>query len=188
MSALRADLRRYLGKQQRLTFATALRALKDNYGMQALACYRLGRWLIRASRRPYLWVLLPVGWPLYFVLSRYVRYAFGIRLHLSAHIGPGMYIGHFGGIIVSRCRMGENCSIAQSTRIAADISGRGPLLGDRVWVGAHARIIGPYEIGSRSTVSAAAVVQRDIPENALCMGNPARVVMRNYDNSAILGM
>lgn len=188
MSAFLADLRRHLGKDQTLTFARGLRILASEYGVQALACYRLGRWLMRSIQRPYLWPVLPVGWPLYWLLSRYVRYAFGISLHLTAEIGPGLYIGHFGGIHVSRCRMGENCSIAQSTHIAADAAGCGPRLGDRVWVGALAQIIGPHQIGSRSTVSAAAVVQRDIPENALCMGNPARVVLRTYDNTEILGV
>lgn len=187
MSAFLADLRRHLGKDQTLTFRKALRIMASEYGVQALACYRLGRWLIRSAQRPYLWPVLPLGWPVYWLLSRYVRYGFGISLHLTAEIGPGLYIGHFGGILVSRCRLGENCSIAQSTHIAPDAAGSGPILGDRVWVGALAQIIGPHQIGNRSTVSAAAVVQRDIPENALCMGNPARVVLRTYDNTEILG-
>ena len=52
--------------------------------------------------------------------------------------------------------------------------------------GAHAQIIGPHHIGSDATIGAATVIQGDIPEGVLCLGNPARVVIRNYDNRRIL--
>jgi serine O-acetyltransferase len=63
-----------------------------------------------------------------------------------------------------------------------------PIVADRVWIGAQAKIIGPMRIGAGSTVSAGAVVRRDIPERTLYMGNPGRIVMRDYDNSSILGL
>ena len=95
------------------------RLLASSYGLQALLAYRLGRWLLRAGHKYYLWPLLPFGWPLYYLLSRYVRLAFDIRLELSADIGPGFYIGHFGAIRVRRCRIGANCSIGRLTDITA---------------------------------------------------------------------
>jgi serine O-acetyltransferase len=181
------DIRRCSGK---LSLKGAVHAFFDNYGLQALLGYRLGRWLLRTRARPWLWPVWPVGWPLYFLISRYVRVAFDIRLELSADIGPGFYIGHFGGIVLRRCQIGTHCSISQSVQIApeAHSNSQGPRLGDRVWVGAHAKIIGTHQIGTGSTVSAGSVVKRDIPERTLCMGNPARVVMRDYDNSVILGV
>ena len=66
--------------------------------------------------------------------------------------------------------------------------GRGPVIGDRVWIGAHAQIIGPYRVGSDATVGAATVVQSDIPDGVLCLGNPSRLVKRNYDNRPMLGL
>lgn len=164
------------------------RLFANSYGLQALLVYRLGRWLLRARGRCYLWPLLPVCWPIYYLLSRCVWVAYDIRLELSADIGPGFYIGHFGAIRVRRCRIGANCSIAHLTHISAAAEGRGPVIGDRVWIGAHARIIGPHRIGSDATVGAGTVIQRDIPERVLCLGNPARLVMRNYDNRRILGL
>jgi len=158
------------------------------YGLQALLAYRLGRWLLHARRKWHLWPLLPVCWPLYFLLSRYARVVFDIRLDLSADIGPGFYIGHFGGISVTRCAIGANCSVGPLTQIAAGLKGQGPTIGDRVWIGAHANIVGPYRIGSGATVAAGAVLRHDIPEGALCIGNPARVVVRNYDNRMILAL
>jgi serine O-acetyltransferase len=164
------------------------RLLADNYGLQALLAYRLGRWLLRHRGVVYCWPLLPFGWPLYFILSRYVRGAFDIHLELSADIGAGFYIGHFGAIHVRHCRIGCNCSIGRLTDIAPANGTDGPVIGDRVWIGAHAQIVGPYRVGSDTTISAAAVVKRDIPDKSLCMGNPARVVIRHYDNRSILGL
>jgi len=157
-----------------------------NYGLQALFAYRLGRWLLRAPAKCYLWPLLPVGWPIYYVLSRCVQVAYDIRLELSADIGPGLYIGHFGAMRLRRCRIGANCSISHLTYISAEADGRGPVVGDRVWIGAHAQIIGPYRIGSNATVGAGTILQGDVPEGMLCLGNPARLVIRSYDNRRIL--
>ena len=161
-------------------------AVLHDYGLQALMGYRLGRFLIRSRWRVYLWPMLPPGWVVYFLWSRYVRLVCDIRLHLSADIGPGLRIWHFGGVLLDNCKLGRNCVISQQTQIHAGGNACGPVVGDRVWVGANAKIIGPYTVGAGSTVSAAATVTRDIPEDTLCMGNPARVVLRGYDNSAIL--
>jgi serine O-acetyltransferase len=162
------------------------RLFADNYGLQALLAYRLGRWLRRAGQKYHVWPLLQVCWPIYYLLSRFARVAYDIRLELSADIGPGFYIGHFGAIRVSRCRIGANCSISHSTSITAAADGKGPIIGDRVWIGAHAQIIGPHRIGSDATVGAGTVIQGDVPEGVLCLGNPARLVRRNYDNRRIL--
>jgi serine O-acetyltransferase len=179
------DIHRYVGIKRQLTFRKAVRAVFHDYGLQALFGYRLGRFLIRSRWKVYLWPLQPPGWVLYFLVSRFVRVFYDIRLHLNADIGPGLFIAHFGGMLVDRCKLGKHCTISQSTRIHPGEAASGPVLGDRVWVGAHAQIIGMHTIGSGSTVSAAATVTRNIPENMLCMGNPARVVMQ-YDNTVIL--
>jgi serine O-acetyltransferase len=162
--------------------------LAYSYGLQALFAYRFGRWLLRAGRRYYLWPVLPVCWPIYYVLSRCVWVAYDIRLELSADIGPGFYIGHFGGIRVRRCRIGANCSIGHLTTISAAADGPGPVIGDRVWIGAHSQIVGEHRIGSGATVGAATVIKGDIADGVLCLGNPMRRVRRNYDNLRILGL
>jgi serine O-acetyltransferase len=160
--------------------------LLDNRGLQALLAYRLGRYLLHGRHRYYAWLLWPIGWPVYYLLSRYVRAAFDIRLELSADIGPGLYIGHFGAIRVRRCRIGEYCSIGRLTDIGPAGDGPGPVIGDRVWMGLHVHIVGNYRVGSGATVSAGTVVRRDIPAGSLVLGNPARLVWRNYDNRRFL--
>jgi serine O-acetyltransferase len=184
--AFLADIRRYADS------AAAKRTLRQlfvqNYGLHALLAYRLGRWLMRSHRKWYCWPLLPCGWPLYYLLSRYARLAFDIRLELSAEIGPGFYIGHFGGVRVRRCRIGANCSLGHLTAIGPAAQGASPVIGERVWIGGHVQILGELRIGGGATVSAGTVLMRDVPDRALCMGNPGRIVMRNYDNRSILGL
>lgn len=187
IDAFLADLQRYSGHSHTLTCALAVKLSMGYHGLQALLGYRLGRALLLARDWRF-WLLLPFGWLLYFLISRYVRIAFDIRLDLSADIGPGLYIGHFGNIRVANCTLGTHCSIAQSVHIRPAATGAGPIVGDRVWIGAHAQIIGPHRIGTGSTISAGAVIQKDVPEHSLSLGNPARVILRNYDNRSILGI
>lgn len=180
------DLHRYTAAP--MTPRKLLNVVARYYGAQATLVFRFGKALARATRD---WRVAPIalaGWPIYLLLRAYVRYALGIRLDLSAEIGPGLYIGHFGNIHLTRCKLGCNCSIAQSTQIMPAADGAGPMIGDRVWIGAHARIIGAYSIGSGSTLSAGAVIRRDIPAGALCLGDPARIVARQYDNRSMLGL
>jgi serine O-acetyltransferase len=185
-AALLADIRRHAAIDAAGRSIPQLFA--HNYGLQALLAYRLGRWLQGSGRTYHWWLLLPPGWLVYFLLSRYVRLAFAIHLELSADIGPGLYIGHFGEIRVRSCRIGSLCSLGRLTHIGPSPGSHGPVIGERVWIGAHVQIVGAYRIGADATVSAGAVVLRDIPEGALCMGNPARIVMRTYDNRSMLGL
>ena len=168
------------------TILQAARLTVGNHGLQALLGYRLGRHLLQLQQQRRGYIARLFGWPLYYLIRGYVSSALAIRLNLSADIGPGLYIGHFGNVLVDHCTLGAHCSIAQSTHLKTDEHGAGPTIGNRVWIGAHAVIAGNYQIGDGSTVSAGAKVKRDIPAGALCMGNPARVVMMDYDNSDIL--
>ena len=178
------DVRRFAPLDPELGLAGALRLVRQHFGLQALLAYRLGRWLLESRASWWIW---PIGWPAYFLASRFVRAAFDIRLHLSAKIGPGLYIGHFGGIELEHCRLGEGCSIAQSVRIGSREHSLGPVVERRVWIGAHATVTGPVRIGAGSTISAGSVVTRDVPPGALCMGRPARIARHGYDNRSLLG-
>lgn len=157
-----------------------------NQGLQAVWVYRFGRTLQSGWRAWWLWPLLLPAWILYFILAVFVRLGYGIKLYLSAEIGSGLYIGHFGGIEVQNCRIGSNCSISQQTSIGERGVAPGPQIGDNVWIGAHSNIAGPLSIGSGATISAGSRVVRDVPAGALVMGNPARLIVQAYDNRRIL--
>lgn len=188
---LREDQRRYHHAAGELRPAAAVRAIWSQPGFQAVVAYRLGRWLRGLHRRPSAWILLvasPVLWVLFWLSEAWVRAAYDIRLEQSAEVGAGLYVGHFGGIRVAGCRLGRHCAIQQEVRIhpADGAATGGPEIGDFVWIGAHASIVGPHKVAARSTVGAGSVVVGDVGERCLVLGNPARVARWDYDNSSFL--
>lgn len=164
----------------------AFHTLVNSYGLQALLVYRLGRWLREARRHSGRWLFAPLLWPTYWLLSAFVRKAYDIRLETSADLGPGLLIHHFAGIRLRACRLGTNCVIHHEVQLEPAVDGQdGPQLGDRVWVGPHARILGQIRVGGGATVGAGAVVGKDVAANTLVLGNPASVARSGYDNSAL---
>lgn len=113
------------------------------------------------------------------MLSR-CMYRFGISVPFTAEIGSGFYIGHFGGIVVSPyCRIGKNCNLSQGVTIGeGERKGkRGcPVLGDNVFVGPGAMIFGSVSVGNKVVIGANSVVVKDLPDNAVAVGVPARII------------
>lgn len=105
---------------------------------------------------------------------------YGINIPHTTQIGPGFYIGHFGGIVVNGdVIIGKNFSLGHGVTIGQKNRGKykgSPTIGDSVFVGAGACIIGSVTIGSNVVVGAGAVVVKDVYDNEVVVGNPARVV------------
>jgi serine O-acetyltransferase len=105
---------------------------------------------------------------------------FGISLPPEVMIGPGFYIGHYGGIVVHpEVVIGECCNMSHDVTIG--LASRGehfgcPTLGDRVYIGPGAKLFGKIVIGSHAAIGANAVVTRSVPEGAVAVGIPARVI------------
>ncbi len=184
---VKADLVRWVAEDASVMEKS--RVFRKCCGFRALAVYRFGRWInaspTRLPLRPVRWVFSG----LYVFAAWAAEKAWGIRIDPSASIGKGLRILHFGGIVIERCRLGENCSVHQLVHIGASpgqSSQSGPSIGDNVWIGPHARIIGPVVLGNNVTVSAGSVVKRDVADGCLVVGAPARVVRKNYDNTELL--
>jgi len=109
-----------------------------------------------------------------------LRIKYGIHIFSSTKIGSGFLIGHMGGIVVnSEAVIGMNCTILHDVTIGvSDIVGEqaAPVIGDNVYLGSGARIIGPVKVGDNVVVGANCVVVKDVPENAVVIGVPARIV------------
>jgi len=105
---------------------------------------------------------------------------FGISLPIETEVGPGFYIGHYGGIVINgRAIIGKNCNLSQGVTIGQTNRGSRegvPRIGNGVYVGPGAKIIGGISIGNAAAIGANAVVTRDIPENGVAVGIPARVI------------
>jgi serine O-acetyltransferase len=160
-------------------------AVFRNQGLQAVLVYRFGRQLLRAKRRPWWWPLLILGAPVYLLAAAVIRGCYGIHLAMSAQIGPGFSVQHFGGVEVANCRLGEDCTVGQQTKVGSRTTAEGPEVGDGVWIGGHAKVLGPVRVGDGATIAPGARVMKTIPARALVVGDPGRVVFRGYDNTQI---
>lgn len=137
--------------------------------------------LLRACR--YFRTVFFLRWGVYhltkFWFSR-LSLVLGVYMDPVTEIGPGLYIGHACGIIVNkRCRLGANCSISAHVtlgRKSREPNEGCPSLGDRVYLGPGAVIIGAIHVGDDAAVGANAVVTKDVPAHGVATGIPARVI------------
>jgi serine O-acetyltransferase len=149
-------------------------------GMQAVAVYRLGFWALGLA--PAFRFLVD---PVYWVLSMLVKILWGIEISRRATIGPGLYIGHFGGITIGKdAVLGANCSLSQQVTIGA--AGRGerrgaPVIGDDCYLAPGARVFGRIRVGNNVKIGANAVVHADIPDNAV-VASPGFEIISYYGN------
>ena len=114
-----------------------------------------------------------------FILRHY-QYKFGILIPSQTRIGSGFYISHFGGIVVSaHTVIGKNVSISPQVVIGRTTRGErqgNAVIGDNVYIGPGAKIIGKVKIGNNVAIGANCVVTKDVPDNAVVVGIPAEVI------------
>ena len=174
-SPLRADFRRYLVTMQAIHGPWRARiAAATEFGFLAIAVYRLGRWSRTIRPR---WLSLPVK-VLYRILEFFIQVLFGISISTDCEIGPGFFIGHFGGIHL-HCKLGTHCSIGQGVTIGARGAGRSgqdPVVGDRVYVGAGAMVIGGVQVGDDAIIGANTTVVADVPAGCRVVSAAVRIL------------
>jgi serine O-acetyltransferase len=125
-------------------------------------------------------------YPLARLMWKHYMYKLGIAIDPSTEIGGGFYIGHFGGIVVhEKCRIGKNCNIHQGVTLGVANRGRNkgcPSIGDNVYIGPGAKIFGNVRIGHNAAIGANAVVTKDVPDDAVVVGIPGKVI--SHEGSA----
>jgi serine O-acetyltransferase len=105
----------------------------------------------------------------------------GADIAWSARIGPGLVLWHPTGVVIGpRVVVGRDARVQQGITLGAARSRTGkdgdPVLGDGVYVGAGARVLGPVRVGDRARIGANAVVLTDVPDDASAVGVPARII------------
>jgi serine O-acetyltransferase len=116
------------------------------------------------------------------LINYFNRIIFGVWIPCSAKIGKKFILGYGGlGVVIhNRVVIGNNCHIDQQVTIGGTSKkDKVPILGNNVYVGAGAKIIGPIKIGDNVVVGANAVVTKDIPSGSLVVGIPAKIIKSN---------
>lgn len=182
---IRADLNRHLccdGRESNSLLWTAF-IVVFAYGFQASTVYRYGHFIDKQLRQGIFRSLYPLTNVLYSVCKWLTEKMYDIKIDRRAVIAEGLYIGHFGGIKIGRCCIGKNCNVHQLVQIGDEC-----ILGDNVWIGAHAVLQGGIAIADYATIMVGARVTSDVCSRCLSSGNPARIINKNYDNNGLLGL
>jgi serine O-acetyltransferase len=120
----------------------------------------------------------------YKLLKFFSEMLLGMELPCEAVIGRRFVIEHIGGIVVSGDAIfGDDCIIRNGVTVGLRNRGvRGsPCIGDRVDIGAGAKLLGPIHIGNDCAIGANAVVLCDVPPNSIAVGIPARILPRRSE-------
>lgn len=181
---IRSDLKRYWKEYPSevplwaRVFYTSLR-----WEIHAILIYRFGRW-VKGWRVPNVFGLrFLVGncrtlfLCVHYALSKFSEALSGIRLSVEADIGPGLWIPHSGNTGVQPFALiGRNFTIFQGASVAAGFEPGMTVIGDNVYLGTGAKIVGPVRIANNVVIGANAVVTSDLPDDCVAVGVPAKVI------------
>ncbi|MGN0395593.1 MAG: serine O-acetyltransferase [Coprococcus sp.] len=107
---------------------------------------------------------------------------YGVDIGAKAKIGPGFIVRHVGGIAInSNAIIGKDVEILQGVTIGYERRGKrqgNPTIGDRVWIGSNAIVVGNIKIGNNVLIAPGAFVNFDVPDNSIVIGNPGKIVSR----------
>ncbi|MEO9181662.1 MAG: serine O-acetyltransferase [Acidimicrobiales bacterium] len=113
-------------------------------------------------------------------LSAVLRVLTGVDIHPAATIGEGLFIDHAIGVVIGETAIvGADVTMYQGATLGGRLLASGqrhPTVGDRVMIGAGAKILGPVVIGSDTRIGANAVVVRDVAANSVIVGVPGRLL------------
>lgn len=164
------DVRRWIVPGQvadisAVTWKTTLALLLRHMQLRAILLFRLACWCHQKRIR-----ILPT------LLLRTISLFYGLEIAITQEIGGGLYIAHTYGVVIMPERIGRNCSIISNVTVGMRNKWAFPIIGDDVFIGAGARVLGGIHIGDRVKIGANAVVIEDVPDNVTVVGVPARVI------------
>ena len=142
-------------------------------GTMAMILYRLMQWSHRYRLVP-----------LEMIFNKLNAVCCNCVIGRGAEFGPGFVLIHSMGVVINgRVRGGSNLHLYHQVTLGADRQGA-PVIGDNVFIGAGARVIGPMTIGDGARIGANAVVVHDIPPYVTAVGIPAEIVRRRSPEDA----
>jgi serine O-acetyltransferase len=122
--------------------------------------------------------------PLAFVIRSIGLVWSGAEIHPDAQLAPGLALAHSSGVVIGAhvktgvdFRIYPGAVLGEPGRGSANAAGF-PVFGDHVTIGAHAVVLGSIRVGDGSVIGANSVVIRDVPDNVVVAGSPAKIVRR----------
>lgn len=152
-----------VGNTDELTVRKILRMLYLYQSLRATTWFRIASFLKTIGVR---------GVP--GVIQRRLLRLYGLEIPIGTIIGGGLYIGHPVGVTITCERLGSNATIVALNTIGRRVGARWPRIGDRVYLGAGAKVLGDLDLGDDVLVGANAVVVKDVPSNTTVLGVPAK--------------
>ncbi len=119
---------------------------------------------------------------LWHILFTRYQYRYGFQIPFNTEIGEGMYISHFGTLVIhEKAKIGRNFTVTYGITIGQTNRGRlkgCPTIGDNVWLGTGVVIVGNVNIGSNVLIAPNSFVNFDVPDHSMVIGNPGRIIKR----------
>ncbi|MCQ4362151.1 MULTISPECIES: serine O-acetyltransferase [Mycobacterium] len=169
LDAIRRDIR--VARERDPAEPTTLEVIFAYPGVHAVWGHRISHWLWQRGRR-----LLAR------TLAEFTRILTGVEIHPGATLGPGLFIDHATGVVIGEtAEVGEDVTIFHGVTLGGTGRDRGkrhPTIGDRVTIGAGAKVLGAIKIGDDSRIGANSVVVKEVPASAVVVGVPGQVVSR----------
>jgi serine O-acetyltransferase len=170
LAAIRQDIR--AATERDPARPTALQVIFAYPGVHALWGHRISHWLwtrgARVAAR---------------VVGELTRIFTGVEIHPGAVLGNRLFIDHATGVVIGEtAEVGDDVTIYHGVTlggISTDPGKRHPTIGDRVIIGAGAKILGPIKIGDDSRIGANAVVVKEVPSSSVVVGVPGQIVSRS---------
>ena len=172
LQRFRMDAARWVRPQEvagldEVTWPVILKLLYRHLPLRAMAWLRFGSRMRQAG------VPIVPGW-----VQRHLLTRFGLEMSPGANIGGGFYVAHPVSCVFFAERIGENVTVISAVTFGMRNEARWPTIGDRVFIGAGARVLGGITLGDGCLVGANAVVVDDVAPGATVVGIPARPVPR----------
>ncbi|KMQ72119.1 serine acetyltransferase [Chryseobacterium koreense] len=118
------------------------------------------------------------------LILRHHQIKYGFQIYPETEIGEGFYLGHWGMVVINpKTKIGKNCNIAQGVTIAQANRGKNegvPEIGDEVWIGPNAVIVGKIKIGDNVLIGPNSYVNFDVPSNSVVIGNPGQISANQF--------
>lgn len=119
------------------------------------------------------------------IIIKRMSYKYGYQITYSTKFGKGLYLGHFGHVVVNGdAVLGDNINLSPGVTIGMTNRGKTkgvPVLGNNIWVGTNAVIVGGIHIGNDVMIAPNSLVNLDVPDHSIVIGNP--MVIHHRDNA-----